>query len=549
MRPSALSVAASSHDQQERRDRRPCRARGPGRRSSRAPPRSRTRGPSTRPIHLKPVSVSSVRLPGRLGHLAEQRRRHDRTRRTRRVRPGRSRWSAEQRADLVAAQHPPAVRPGHRDRAPVGVRVVGDHDVGPDLRGQRHREVHRARLLRVRERRPSGSRGRARPAATTTCGAAKPARSSAVDAPSSRRRRAAACRRCVRSRGAVAGQAGDARRGRRRGRRRRAPRQPSPRGTVGERADRVDRGGDLGVGRRHDLAAVAEVDLVAVVLRRVVARGHHHAGDAAEVADREGQQRAWAAAGAAPAREPGAGHHLGGVAREDVGVVAGVVPDHDGVAVGRAVVARGTPRARPRRGSRRRGSSGSGRRPAPRAAPRCRTRGCPRTGRPGRRGPPRRRTRCLDEGAELGPGLRVGILGGPRPGPLQQVARIAHSGRLTRRVLPCDRAICVYLGSSPRLRGPTTRPAVLGGVAAALGRSAASGLVSRRSRSVGTSTGAVELAASAATGRRWRQSVGVIPRTPAGDGGSRDQSADRAPCRRGRRTARAEPSIATSPTP
>ena len=62
-------------------------------------------------------------------------------------------------------------------------------------------------------------------------------------------------------------------------------------GHVGDRADRGDPRGDLGVGRRHDLAAVAEVDLVAVVLRRVVAGGDHHAGDAAELADREGQQR------------------------------------------------------------------------------------------------------------------------------------------------------------------------------------------------------------------------------------------------------------------
>jgi hypothetical protein len=38
----------------------------------------------------------------------------------------------EQRADLVAAQHPPAVR-GHRDGAPVGVRVVGHDDVGVDV--------------------------------------------------------------------------------------------------------------------------------------------------------------------------------------------------------------------------------------------------------------------------------------------------------------------------------------------------------------------------------------------------------------------------------
>ena len=112
----------------------------------------------------------------------------------------------------------------------------------------------------------------------------------------------------------------------------------SPRGTSASGADGGDPRGDLGVGRRHDLAAVAEVDLVAVVLRRVVARGHHHAGHAAELADREGQQRRRQRPRHHQRPEPGAGHHLGGVAGEDVGVVAGVVPDHDGRAGRGAVV-------------------------------------------------------------------------------------------------------------------------------------------------------------------------------------------------------------------
>ena len=108
-------------------------------------------------------------------------------------------------------------------------------------------------------------------------------------------------------------------------------------GYVGERADRGDLRRDPDVRRRHDLAAVAEVDLVAVVLRRVVARGHHHAGDAAELADRERQQRGGQRPRQQQRVEPGAGHHLGGVAGEDVGVVARVETDHDGVAVGGAV--------------------------------------------------------------------------------------------------------------------------------------------------------------------------------------------------------------------
>jgi hypothetical protein len=107
----------------------------------------------------------------------------------------------------------------------------------------------------------------------------------------------------------------------------------------GKGADRRDPGRDLGVGRRHDLAAVAEVDLVAVVLRRVVARGDHHARDRAELADRVGEQRRRQRTGEEQRGQPGAAHHLGGVLGEHVGVVPCVVPDHDGAARGRPLVA------------------------------------------------------------------------------------------------------------------------------------------------------------------------------------------------------------------
>ena len=107
---------------------------------------------------------------------------------------------------------------------------------------------------------------------------------------------------------------------------------------VGQGADRGDLLGDLGVGGRHDLAAVAEVDLVAVVLRRVVAGGDHHAGDAAELADRERQERCRQGPGEDQGAEAGAGHHLRGVAREHLGVVAGVVADHDRRSPGCAVL-------------------------------------------------------------------------------------------------------------------------------------------------------------------------------------------------------------------
>ena len=60
---------------------------------------------------------------------------------------------------------------------------------------------------------------------------------------------------------------------------------------VGDRAHGGDPGRDLAVGRRHDLAPVAQVDLVAVVLRRVVAGGDHDAGHRAELTDAVGEQR------------------------------------------------------------------------------------------------------------------------------------------------------------------------------------------------------------------------------------------------------------------
>ena len=330
VRPSAFSCGGELADAAAARRRRPCRARARGRRSSRAPPRSRTRRPSTRPIHLKPVSVSAYGCPAAAAIRPSSDEDTIEVGVGAAARPRRSRWCGEQRADLVAAQHPPAVRrPGRPTAQRSASGSLATTRSAPRSRGQRHREVHRARLLGVGER-----DGREVRVGLLLLGRRRAARRSRrvsqdLRAPTCRRRRAAACRRCR-------GRAGRRRRGRRpcRGSGRRCPRRAivpaSPRGTSASGADRGDPRGDLGVGRRHDLAAVAEVDLVAVVLRRVVAGGDHHAGDAAELADREGQQRGGQRPRAArSALKPGAGHHLGGVAGEDVGVVAGVVPDHD----------------------------------------------------------------------------------------------------------------------------------------------------------------------------------------------------------------------------
>ncbi len=241
----------------------------------------------------------------------------------------------QQGADLVAAEHPPAVRARHGGRAPVAVGVVGDHQVGVLVLGERHRQVHRPRLLRVRER--DGREVRIRlllprhDVRRLEAGRLEHLRHRGAAHPV---QRGVDHREVTRP---VAGQPGDGVEvavddvlrqdlaGVRAGH-------------VGQAADRGDPLGDLGVGGRHDLAAVAEVDLVAVVLRRVVAGGDHHAGDAAELADREGQERCRQRPGEDQGAQAGAGHHLRGVPREHVGVVAGVVADHHGRAAGRAVL-------------------------------------------------------------------------------------------------------------------------------------------------------------------------------------------------------------------
>src|SRR5690606_27121462 len=104
-------------------------------------------------------------------------------------------------------------------------------------------------------------------------------------------------------------------------------------GDGGQRRDGLDLRGDLGVGRGHDLGAVAEVHLVAVVPGRVVAGGDLDPGDRAEVPDREGEDGGRQRAGQDGRPQAGAGHHGGGVARELRRLVAGVVADDDETAV------------------------------------------------------------------------------------------------------------------------------------------------------------------------------------------------------------------------
>ena len=339
------------------------------------------RGPATRPIHLKPVSVSACGCPRAAAILPEQRRGDDRGRRRRaRVARGASRWCgrAARRPRRRAAS---ASRRGVRARRPRSGRRRGR------WRPRGRRRLARPAPSRGPSRpaprgwgtRRSGSPGRARPARRRRAARRSRRRAKHLRDGRRRRRRAAACRRS-------SGRAGRPGRPPRRrvvevgARRTSSPSasQPSPRGHVGERADARRSRRRSRRRRRHDLAAVAEVDLVAVVLRRVVAGGDHHAGDAAEVRGSRTRAPGWAAGAAArSAVQPGAGHHLAVSRGEDVGVVPGVVPDRRRRPPRVRRVARGTPRGRPPRGSPRRGSSGWARRRARRAGRRCRTPACP----------------------------------------------------------------------------------------------------------------------------------------------------------------------------
>ena len=136
--------------------------------------------------------------------------------------------------------------------------------------------------------------------------------------------------------------------------------------------DLLDPRGDLDVGGRHDLRAVAEIDLVAVVLRRIVRCGDHDAGHTAEMADAEchHRRRQW------PWRDHGleasTGHDLRRVSGEDVGVVPGIEAD-DHLAASQAMIKKVAWRARRRPGRRRPDSSDSARDRAHRAVRPCRT--------------------------------------------------------------------------------------------------------------------------------------------------------------------------------
>ena len=116
-----------------------------------------------------------------------------------------------------------------------------------------------------------------------------------------------------------------------------------------------------GVVRRDDLRAVLPVDLVAVVLGRVVARGDHDAGRGAEVLHREGGERRRAGARREYERDAGGGEDAGGVLGELAAHAAPVAADHHAARrrVGHVCGEEVLREARRSCAGRRRGSSGS----------------------------------------------------------------------------------------------------------------------------------------------------------------------------------------------
>ena len=138
--------------------------RAPGRRSSRGPPRSRSAGPATRAIHLKPVRVSSWRMPALAAIAAEQPRGDDRVREDRVLwaprGPGCARRAARRPRRRAASA---SRRCRRRRRRPRTGRRRGRWRSRGRARphGRARGRGPSRRAPRGWGRRPSGSRGRA----------------------------------------------------------------------------------------------------------------------------------------------------------------------------------------------------------------------------------------------------------------------------------------------------------------------------------------------------------------------------------------------------
>ncbi len=236
----------------------------------------------------------------------------------------------QQTADLVARQRPPCAghRVWHGDGKPVGVGIVGEHDIGVDLGSLGERQVERAGLLRVgegngREVRVGFGLLRDEHWRGEACVLESGEQGLGADAVHGGVHDADLAARARVEQGDSGVEVGvehlvaqnlDA-----------VVRQRD----LQNRSDCVDRRRDLLVGRRDDLRAVAEVELVAVVGRWVVAGGDHHARDGTEMADREGEhgrrQHAWQHTH----RKACSRQHCRGVGREVGAAVTRITPHHD----------------------------------------------------------------------------------------------------------------------------------------------------------------------------------------------------------------------------
>ena len=223
-------------------------------------------------------------------HRTQQRRRDDRRGDdVTRVLHGGQHRRGQQPADLVAAKNVPPGAVANGRAQTIGVRVVGDHEIGLDFVSAGHGEIECAQLFGVGER-----QGRERPVRLEL---RRNRRHLGVTGPGEEFHHggaANAVERCVSDRQVTVRDGESLRhmgavlieevRGYPSVVRTRALPQCRTCGDVGEALD------DLVVGRDY-LRAVARVQLVAVVLRGVVARRHHDAGRGIELFHAVGHQR------------------------------------------------------------------------------------------------------------------------------------------------------------------------------------------------------------------------------------------------------------------
>jgi len=192
----------------------------------------------------------------------------------------------------------------------------------------------------------------------------------------------------------------------------------------GQRAQAADRGLDLGIHRRHDLRAVAQVELVAVVRGRVVAGRDHHPGPAARCRTANASSGVGLRPGSRCTRMPApvstAAASRANPAERCRASQPSTTPAR--AASGRARAASGP--GPPSRPGPRRGSSGWARPPSRRAGQRAELEppgepvGQAGRGRPAGRVVPAGR---VEQILQFGPVPGAGIVRDPGPGPLHEV--------------------------------------------------------------------------------------------------------------------------------